>query len=167
MTIIPLEQEMATHSSILAWRIPGTRNGNPFQYCLEDPMARGGWRATVHGIAKSQTWLKRLSMPNIWLLLWLNGFLLLEVLTVCFTKPCPVHKPLKWIERLHFLGLFPLLPMNFLKTFLMWAIFKVFIEFVTILLLFSVLAFWTRGMWDLSSSTRDWTCSPLHWKAKF
>ena len=31
----------------------------------------------------------------------------------------------------------------------MWTIFKVFIEFVTILLLFYVLVFWPQGMWDL------------------
>ena len=34
-------------------------NGNPLQYsCLENPMDRGAWRATVHGVAKSQTRLK-------------------------------------------------------------------------------------------------------------
>ena len=38
----PLEEGMATHSSILAWRIP---------------MDRGAWQATVHGIARSQTQL--------------------------------------------------------------------------------------------------------------
>ena len=36
----PLEEGMATHSSILTWSIP---------------MDRGAWRATVHGVAKSQT----------------------------------------------------------------------------------------------------------------
>ena len=36
----PLEAGIVTHSSILAWRIP---------------MDRGAWRATVHGVAKSQT----------------------------------------------------------------------------------------------------------------
>ena len=46
----PLEQGMATHSSILAWRIPWTR---------------GAWKATVHGVAKSQTWLKWLSMHAV------------------------------------------------------------------------------------------------------
>ena len=36
-------------------------NGNPLQYsCLENSMDRGYWWATVHGVAKSQTWLKRL-----------------------------------------------------------------------------------------------------------
>ena len=38
--------------------------------------------------------------------------------------------------------------------------FKVFIEFVTILLLFYVLVFWPRGMWDLSSPTRDRARTP-------
>ena len=44
----------------------------------------------------------------------------------------------------------------------MWTIVKVFIEFVTILLLFCVLVlvFWPRGMWDVSSSTRDGTHTP-------
>ena len=37
-----LEERMATHTSILAWRIP---------------MDRGAWQATVHGVRKSQTWL--------------------------------------------------------------------------------------------------------------
>ena len=37
-------------------RSPGGGNGNPLQYsCLEDPMDRGAWWATVHGITKSQT----------------------------------------------------------------------------------------------------------------
>ena len=36
---------------------------------------------------------------------------------------------------------------NLLKNFfLMWTIFKIFIEFVTVLLLFYVLVFWSRGM---------------------
>ena len=38
----PLQEGMATHSSILAWRIP---------------MDRGAWQAIVHGIAKTQSWL--------------------------------------------------------------------------------------------------------------
>ena len=43
-------------------RYPGGGLGNPLQYsCLENPMDRGAWWATVHGIAKSWTWLKRLS----------------------------------------------------------------------------------------------------------
>ena len=46
------------------------------------------------------------------------------------------------------------------KIFLMWTIFKVFIEFVTILLLFYVSFFWPRSMWDLSSPTRDRTHTP-------
>ena len=36
-------------------RSPGEGNGNPLQYSyLGNPMNRGDWRATVHGVAKSQ-----------------------------------------------------------------------------------------------------------------
>ena len=35
-------------------RSPGGGNGNSLQYsCLENPMDRGAWRATVHGVTKS------------------------------------------------------------------------------------------------------------------
>ena len=77
----PLEKGTATHTSILAWRIPWTEepgrlwsrgpqrvgcnwsnlpcigegNGNQLQYsCLENPTDGGAWWATVHGVAKSQ-----------------------------------------------------------------------------------------------------------------
>ena len=108
-----LEKEMATHSSVLAWRIPGKGKpggllsmgshrvghdwsdlaataatyiawnagdagdmglipgsgrspgggpGNPLQHsCLENPMDRGSWWATVHRVAQSWTQLKQLS----------------------------------------------------------------------------------------------------------
>ena len=36
-------------------RFPGEGNGNPLQYyCLENPMGRGAWQATVYGVAKSR-----------------------------------------------------------------------------------------------------------------
>ena len=55
----------------------------------------------------------------------------------------------------------------------MQTIFKVFIKFVTILLLFYVLVFWPQGMWNLNSPTRDQTHTPCvgrrnlnHWTAQ-
>ena len=45
----PLEEDMATHSSLLPWRIP---------------MDRRAWRATVHGVAKSQTQLSDKPQEN-------------------------------------------------------------------------------------------------------
>ena len=43
-------------------RSPGEGHGNPLQYsCLENPMDRGAWWATIHGVSKSQKWLKWLS----------------------------------------------------------------------------------------------------------
>ena len=46
--------------SVPEWgRSPGEGHGNPLQYsCLENPMDRGAWRATVHGVTKCWTWLK-------------------------------------------------------------------------------------------------------------
>ena len=36
-------------------RSPGEGNGNPLQYSyLADPMDRGAWQATVHGVIESQ-----------------------------------------------------------------------------------------------------------------
>ena len=46
-------------------RSPGGRRGNPLQYsCLENPMDRGTWWAIIHRVAKSRTWLKRLSIHS-------------------------------------------------------------------------------------------------------
>ena len=52
--------------SILVKKIPGGENGNPLQYsCLEIPVDRGAWWATVHGVTKSQARLKRLSTHTV------------------------------------------------------------------------------------------------------
>ena len=41
---------------------PTVGNDHPLQYsCLENPMDRGVWWATVHSVAKSRTWLRQLS----------------------------------------------------------------------------------------------------------
>ena len=49
-------------------RCPGGGHGNPLQSsCLENFMDRGTWQARVHGIAKSQTQQKQLSM-HTWLI---------------------------------------------------------------------------------------------------
>ena len=43
-------------SNPVSGRSPGEGHGNPLQYsCVENPMDRGAWKATVHGIIKSQT----------------------------------------------------------------------------------------------------------------
>ena len=43
-------------------KIPWGRAGNPLQYsCLENPMDRGAWQATVHGVTKRRIQLRQLS----------------------------------------------------------------------------------------------------------
>ena len=54
----------ARHMSLISGsgRSPGRGHGNPLQYsCLQNPMDRGAWWATIHGVAKSWTQLKWLS----------------------------------------------------------------------------------------------------------
>ena len=47
-------------------RSPGGGHGNPLQYsCMENPMDRGAWWATVHRVSRSRTRLKRLSTHAI------------------------------------------------------------------------------------------------------
>ena len=88
-----MEKDMATHSSILAWRIPWTEepggllsigsqswtrlkrlsmhacigegNGNPLHYsCLENPRDGGAWWAAICGVTQSRTQLKWLSSSS-------------------------------------------------------------------------------------------------------
>ena len=84
----PLEEEMATPASILAWRIPWTEepasyrpwghkswtrlslggigedNGTPLQHsCLENPMDGDAWWAAVHGVVNSWTRLSDFPFP--------------------------------------------------------------------------------------------------------
>ena len=46
-------------------RSPGGRHGNPLPYsCLENPMDRGAWWATVPGLARSRTRLSDQAQPR-------------------------------------------------------------------------------------------------------
>ena len=54
-------------------RYSGEGNDNSLQYsCLENPMDRGAWRATVHGVAKSQTQLNDKAQHILILGLWVS-----------------------------------------------------------------------------------------------
>ena len=46
-------------------RSPGGGHGNPLQYSCLNPKDRGVWRATVHRVAKSWTWLRWLSTKHL------------------------------------------------------------------------------------------------------
>ena len=65
--------------------ILGGRHGNSLQYsCLEKPMDRGPWWATVHGVARSLTWLKWLithTYTHTHTHIYLNHFVVQQKLT--------------------------------------------------------------------------------------
>ena len=57
-------------------RSPGVGSGNPLQYsCLENPMDRGAWQATVHGVAACQNSWAHIHACTHWLLSSLGLFL--------------------------------------------------------------------------------------------
>ena len=65
-------------------------NDNPLQYsCLENPMNRGTWYATVHGVAKSWTWLRDFTFTFIgaWVYFW--AFYLVPLVYVSVFVPIP------------------------------------------------------------------------------
>ena len=58
-------EKRATGSIPGSGRSPGGEHGNlPHYSCLENPMDRGAWRATVHEVAKSQTRLSDLALTQ-------------------------------------------------------------------------------------------------------
>ena len=51
-----LGEDRQVNGQLLSVQYPGEGNGNPLQYsCLENPMNRGAWQATVHGVVDSWT----------------------------------------------------------------------------------------------------------------
>ena len=144
----------------------GGGNGNPLQYsCLENSMDRGAWQDTVHGVTKEPDTTEQL-----------NNILLWATMNVHTSSPWQVllinHSLLSswawiWPQDLSqhccpsaIIGPSELTPIaNLLRSqpdlcyflfqdffFSLWTIFKVFIEFVTILLLFYVSAFWPQDI---------------------
>ena len=48
-------------------RVPGEEKGTPLQYsCPENSMDRGAWKASVHRVAKNQTWLSKVTVVWPW-----------------------------------------------------------------------------------------------------
>ena len=66
-------------------RSPGGGHGNPQQYsCLENPMDRGAWQATVQWVEKSWTWLKQLSA---------HARVCLYACVLTHVEETPMHEP--------------------------------------------------------------------------
>ena len=63
-------------------------NGNPLQYsCLENPIDRGAWQATVHGVAKSQTGLRNFTYFYYYYISPTSDHQILEDGDPCFKRP--------------------------------------------------------------------------------
>ena len=76
-------------------RSPGGGHGNPLQYsCLENPMDRRAWWATVHGVAKSWTWLTRLSTHACMHAPEPKHLTIIEIFGI--TVLCPVWSLVNW-----------------------------------------------------------------------
>ena len=83
-------------------KIPGEENGNPLQYsCLENPIDRGAWSATIHGVTESQTQLKQRSMHTCMVVV---SFIFLRKLHTVFHSDCSTLHPHQQYIR------FPLFP---------------------------------------------------------
>ena len=66
-------------------RSPGVGNGNPLQYsCLENPMDRGAWQATVHGITRSQRRLSTHISVTVIIISSVSGVILHRVIKGTF-----------------------------------------------------------------------------------
>ena len=75
-------------------RSPGGGHGNPLQYsCLENPMDRGAWWVTVHGVAKRQTRLKQLRshIHSAFLIMPESWRLVVQGRGGLWSQRCPLH----------------------------------------------------------------------------
>ena len=68
-------------------RSPGEGNSNPLQYsCLENPMDREAWWATVHGVSESQTRLSDFTLDNKVVFQFINGLSILKIIFSTFVS---------------------------------------------------------------------------------
>ena len=83
-------------------RSPGVGNGRSLQYsCLANPMDRGAWWATAHGVTKSQLWLSDLAHKHVHVYLAVK----LSIRTLKSLKFVERHSPPKVSKRLQFIKL--------------------------------------------------------------
>ena len=78
-----------------SWRSPREGNVNPLQYsCLGNPMDRGAWWATVHGIAKELDTATRQQQWGIYFSSFLNNIILIRKNHLYFSKILGKH----WVK---------------------------------------------------------------------
>ena len=83
-------------------RSPGEGNGNRLQYpCLENPIDRGAWQATVPGVTKAQTWLsdKHFTFTGFWRIVLLRCQLHYSICKSLVKNSSMYYPPLKEVIR--------------------------------------------------------------------
>ena len=123
----------------------GEGNGNPLQCsCLENPRDGGAWWAAIYGVAQSQTQLKRLSSSSSVLRSRIarvcgNIFILWKTSVLFSIVIAPTYILTNSIEGYPFLHT---------------------LSSICYLLFYFIILVASRGLWDLSSLTRDQTWAP-------
>ena len=100
---LPMQETKDAGSIPGSGRSPGEGNDNPLHYaCLENPMDRGTWRTTVHGVVKSRTWLK-----------WLRMHVIQPKITLALSAViCWSHSSLLWLSQQSYHSLYSLWEIN-------------------------------------------------------
>ena len=141
-------------------RSSGEENSNPPQYsCLESPMDWRPWQATVHGVAKSRTWLTSLLffIPVHFSSLIPNMLIFLLAISCLTTSNFPwfvflrFQIPMKYCS-LH-LWTFTTRCIHNWASFLLWPSCFIFLELLVFALCFSPVAYWTPS--NLGGSSSD------------
>ena len=84
---------------------PGEGNGSPLQWsCLENSMNREAWQFTVHGIAKSQIWLRDFTLLQFQKISAFLHFSLLYYYSLLLQNAALYNSPNDFLKWLHFLN---------------------------------------------------------------
>ena len=87
-------------------RFPGGRHGSPLQYsCLENPMDRGAWWATVHGVAEDQTRLQWLYVYIHWLVTYMWKWVCLFICVFLPQDPTTFVMAVSYFKQMPYIGI--------------------------------------------------------------
>ena len=87
-------------------KFSGGRHGSPLQYsCLENPMDRGAWWATVHGVAEDQTRLQWLYVYIHWLVTYMWKWVCLFICVFLPQDPTTFVMAVSYFKQMPYIGI--------------------------------------------------------------